>query len=471
MGATDGERRAQSDVIGLVLLIAVVVAGTIAIVGIGSSVLSDARTDAQIDSAEHAMTKFDATAALIALGKSDSQRAKVNVEGIGESLDVRPDEGWMEVKIVNNTSEKTVMNRTLGAIVYENDGVDIAYQGGGVWKQQSNSSTMISPPEFHYRGTTLTLPLITIADGDVSNGDLVVRNVDQRDRRYPNTSVDPTFLNPLEDGQVNVTVHSEYYEAWGRFFEQRTSGEVAYNHSAQTVTIELVIPFRGQFENPLIATDPGGVNINGGSGLYSSGADYPSADADIESKIDECTNASGNCVNETDSTVTFDNATTYFFDGNYDPDGTVTIDTSDGNVNFVIDGSFTPEDVVIQGGNQANFYVNGSFEPDGGSDININGDASQLFVYVHSSGTVTMKGSVAMHGVVYAPESHVDFDGSTTFTGSVIGETIRVNGAPANEDINSDPDLAGSILGLGPGTGEHITYLYVSATNVSVSST
>lgn len=460
--------RGQSDVIGVVLLLAVVVAGTIAIVGIGSSVLSDGRSDAQIESAEHAMTKFDATAALIALGKSDSQRAVVSVNAIGESIEVQPDDGWMRVKIINNTSGETVvLNRTLGAVVYKNDGVEIAYQGGGVWKQVSGSSTMVSPPEFHYRGRTLTLPLITVKGGSVNDGDIVLTNTGDQLRKYPNDSASPPLLNPLEDGQVNVTVHSEYYEAWGRFFEQRTSGIVHYDHPNESVTIELVIPLRGEFENPLISTDPGGVVINGGnSELYSTGGNYPSADGKIEEKIAEC--ESGGCVNIS-SAQTLSNSTTYYHDG--DIGGDWTFDTSSGDMTLVVNGSFTPSTVDILGDNRVNVYVRQNFKPDGGADLNTHDSASQFWVYVHSDGTVTMKGSVGMHGVVYAPESHVDFDGKTHFVGSLIGETITVNGEPSNEEINSDPDLAGSVIGLESGGSDAITYLYVSVTNVTVSST
>lgn len=466
--STDSERRGQSDIIGIVLLFAVVIAGTIAIIGVGSSVLADARTDAQIDSAEHAMTKFDATAALIALGRSDSQQAVVSVDAVGESLEVQPNNGWMKVTITSNVSGETqVMNRTLGAVVYENDGVEIAYQGGGVWKQQSGTSTMVSPPEFHYRGTTLTLPLITVTGGTVNDGDLVLRNTDEQVRRYPNETETPPLINPLNNGTVNVTVRSEYYEAWGRFFEQRTSGVVYYDHPNNTVKIELVIPATGLFENPLIATQPGGVRLNGGdSDMYSSGSDYPSADSKIEGEITTC--EGGGC-NNISSSGSYNSSTTYFVDG--DIGGAWTFDTGNGDINLVVDGSFTPSDVTIQGSNRVNVYTLGDFEPDGGSDLNMGNPASRFWVYVHSTGTVTMKGDVSMHGVIYAPKSHVDFNGKTTFTGSLIGETITVNGKPSNEDIDSDPDLAGSIIGIEASGSDAITYLYVSATNVSVSST
>ncbi|MFC7136784.1 hypothetical protein ACFQRB_10355 [Halobaculum litoreum] len=35
-----------------------------------------------------------------------------------------------------------------------------------------------------------------------------------------------------------ITVGSTYYEAWGRFFEQRTSGDVVVDHGNETATVE-----------------------------------------------------------------------------------------------------------------------------------------------------------------------------------------------------------------------------------------
>ncbi|MFC7194689.1 hypothetical protein ACFQL4_08535 [Halosimplex aquaticum] len=60
----------------------------------------------------------------------------------------------MNVTIYNQSADetKTLTNVTLGAVRYENGDHDIAYQGGGVWKGTEAGTTMLSPPEFHFRG-------------------------------------------------------------------------------------------------------------------------------------------------------------------------------------------------------------------------------------------------------------------------------------------------------------------------------
>lgn len=270
-----GDYRGQSSLIGLVLVVGLVVAGTTTIVVFGTGILGDARADAQIDSAEHAMTKLDATASLVALGTSDSQRAEVSLGGIGEELQVEPDRGWMNVSIIDaNTSSVShvVMNQTLGAIVYEHDQTEIAYQGGGVWKRTPSGATMISPPEFHYRGTTLTLPLVTVGGGPINGGDLVINDPGLMQKKYPNQTAG--LWNPVTEDQINVTVHSEFYEAWGRFFEQRTSGDVYYDDANQTVTIVLLVQTGSTSISGGIVSGAAGTTLNvpnrGGIDSYNS---------------------------------------------------------------------------------------------------------------------------------------------------------------------------------------------------------
>ncbi|MGZ0745674.1 DUF7289 family protein [Haloparvum sp. AD34] len=234
-------RRGQSEVLGFILLLGLVTVGTTGIVVLGSEAVSETRESITSGTAEHAMTQFDSKASLVAHGDSDSQRATLEGAASAERT-VEPDRGWMNVTIRNESDEDQIdaqlMNVTLGAVVYEDGDTTIAYQGGGVWRSDGSGSHMVSPPEFHYRGTTLTLPLVTV-DGDGSvNEDVRISQNGPSEDVYPSD----TYSNPLEDGKIVVEVHSEFYAAWGRFFSERTGGEVKIDHENETATITLVTP-------------------------------------------------------------------------------------------------------------------------------------------------------------------------------------------------------------------------------------
>lgn len=245
-----GAERSQSEVLGIVLLLSITIAGSTAIMAMGTTVLTDAQQNAGNSNAEHTMTQLDSEASLVALGSSDAQEIGVS-EGTRGTTVVYPDAGRVNVTLVNESTgdlqEVIIDDAALGSVVHEQDDTTIAYQGGGVWskKESGNASAMISPPEFHHRADsngqspTLTMPLVLV-EGDRVSGDRVRMTANGVEDRFP---VDGgAKSNPLMDSVVNITVESEYYQAWGRFFEERTDGRLeAVDHENQTVTIQLVM--------------------------------------------------------------------------------------------------------------------------------------------------------------------------------------------------------------------------------------
>ena len=220
--------RAQSEVLGTVLLLGVTILVVGSTVALGSVALTDSQQTADLQRVEGAMTQFDSKASLVAHGESPTQMVQMDV---GRTADFRVDEdaGWMRIEVETDEGENDI-NETVrfGAVVYESGSETVAYQGGGVWRSNADGSWMVSPPEFHYRGSggteTLTLPLVTIEDGDGPLADTVrITDTEQPSERiFPSKS----GSNPLLGGNVTITVESDYAEAWGRFFESRTDASV-----------------------------------------------------------------------------------------------------------------------------------------------------------------------------------------------------------------------------------------------------
>jgi len=242
-----GGTRAQSEVIGVVLLLGmstIVIGSTVAV---GSVALSGSQGTAELGQAEAAMTQVDSKASLVAHGDSERQRVSL---GAAETSDLRVEEdaGWMEIQVetVDGNETRTV---DLGAVVYEHRGETIAYQGGGVWRDDGSHARMVSPPEFHYRdaaGTeTLTLPLVTIAaGGDGIHDDVVIENAaSEPERLFPNENVS----NPLVGGEVTITVGSDYAEAWATYFESRTRATVV-----ETTEDTVEVTLRTELEHPTL---------------------------------------------------------------------------------------------------------------------------------------------------------------------------------------------------------------------------
>ncbi len=460
-----GDVRAQSEPLGVLLVLSMVLAGTALVVTVGGSAVLDTRQSMDVERAEKGLTQFDSQTALVALGNSRQTRVPLS-RASGASYSVRDGAGRMNVTVTNESTGNvtTIMNATLGAVTYDDGERTIAYQGGGVWRGDPNGSRMISPPEFHYRDATLTLPLVTISGDRSLDGQAVVRQSGSATQHFPNEAQS----NPLKDGRINVTVHSRYYRAWGDYFEERTDGYVYYNHTADTVRAELVVPIEEQYDNAVATTSEGGISVrpkkNDPPEPYEEGINYPTVDSRIEDSIDYC--SGDNCTSFSGDT-TIENTSTYYSPGDFD--GSLTVSDPGGNVTVVVDGNFEPSHVELDGvddDHSVTIQVRRDFAIGGSDAVNEGGNPGQLQTVVHSDGDVDFNGNTTYTGLVYAPGSSCDLNGNANLTGGAVCQTMDINGEP--NDFEYDDRIEDSHLKLNGDDVTFLTYLHVSENPVEV---
>ncbi|WP_255195955.1 DUF7289 family protein [Halorarius litoreus] len=269
--STSRDRRALTPLVGVLLLVVIVILGSTVAVLVADEALGGTRKSVEVARAEGAMTQLDARVSDTALGSDGTAGRAVDFGHIGPDGQLGTSrESWMRVAIVNATTgveDATVVNATLGTVTYAHSGTTIAYEGGGVWRGDGENTTMLSPPEFHFRNTTLTLPIVSV-DGDPALGErLQVAQTGPAVRKYPNETAGLT--NRVADAKVAVTVHSDYYLAWGAHFEDATDGYVTYDHDARTVTVTfLSIPKWTGLNDGIVATSGSGEVKVTGTGAY-----------------------------------------------------------------------------------------------------------------------------------------------------------------------------------------------------------
>lgn len=267
-----GGKRGQAETISVVLLMGMTVAGLVTVVALGSVAFDENKRLSEVQGTDHAMTQLDSRAAIVALGESDSQEVDLGRSTEG-TYEIQEASGRVVISHVNQSQTsppdtEILYNESLGAILYRNGDTELAYQGGGVWRKQGNGSTMISPPEFHYQSATLTFPIIRVTGTGSAAGHVtaeVTRGPGVR-RIYPNQTDSygasgDKYRNPIRDGNVTVTIQSEYYRAWERYFSTRTEGHVTVFPSNQTVSVTLLSSGHvGEFEMP---ADGNSIDIKG----------------------------------------------------------------------------------------------------------------------------------------------------------------------------------------------------------------
>ncbi|QIO22095.1 archaellin/type IV pilin N-terminal domain-containing protein [Haloarcula sp. JP-L23] len=274
------EKRGQSELVGVILLVAIVILASTLLVVTGSPMLADGKKVIEVTQTEHALRQLDAETSDVAFGSGTdkSHRLNLGISGQGGQL-YTENNSWMRVHLVNastGTVDAVAANESLGTVRYVQAGTTVGYEGGGVWRHEDGGSVMISRPEFHFREKTLTLPIVVI-DGDPALTSYVqVAANGPPQRRFPNTSAGLT--NRIRGQKVAVTVHSEYYEAWGRYFRETTNGYIRVDHDARTATV--IFPSKGTgpsaFPSGVVATSGSGFLEFAGQGAYSDS--YSSAD-------------------------------------------------------------------------------------------------------------------------------------------------------------------------------------------------
>ena len=467
----DGER-GQSEVMGVVLILGITLATITVTLAVGAAAFGDAQSDSQVSAMENSMSQMSSKASLVALGETDAQRFDLGETGDGQ-VEVKPEAG--NVRLIhaenNETIENgsTIYNGEFGAVVYELDGEQVAYQGGGVWKKEGDWSRMISPPEYHYHSRTLTFPIVHVTGEGAASGSVE----GEFSKTQPGTSIYPNEAenrtNPVDDGTVYVEIESDYHHAWYEFFDSRTQGDVFHDPENRTVIADLTVPLGDSFDSPVTVTESDGIDINGNNDPpedWRTGMEYPSASDRVDAEIAECAEDSCEDVSE----PTLEGGNTYYTE-DFVVGETKTFDTTDGDITLVIDGDFDigNDDIEIDGENNVTVLLNGELSLGGQGEVNTGGGADQLIVYTHSDVERIDAGSGTPQftGAIYAPNTKVELSGDTDFTGSVIAETARIDGNPSFEQFEYDESLAEIELDLG-GSPDEIRYLHVSENTVTV---
>ncbi len=234
---------AASEVIGhlLILFITILGVGMIALYGVPA--IYSLEDMANSKNSEQAFTVLDSRASRVTLGESPLQITNINLGG--GTMTVEPNSTSNPSYMVVNSSSFNV-TIPMGRVKYTLGDRTVAYEGGGVWAQYPGGGTvMLSPPEIHFNGWTLTLPVINIY-GNSSVGGKGTAVVSFKKNatliQFPNTSwINRTNPVPTDAGKVYVNVTSDYYLAWADYARSLGYTKVSTNSTTHAANIELTV--------------------------------------------------------------------------------------------------------------------------------------------------------------------------------------------------------------------------------------
>lgn len=465
--------RGVGPVVGVILISAVVLIGAVTISVFGAAMLQDTQSDIEQSQTETAFSQLSVDASELReegdsvdfdLGHRDGQVSTVD------------DAGELKVRLERSSSDDVIYNTTLRALVYERDGQQVAYQGGGVFRKSGEGSNVVSAPEFFYRDNAMVFP-VTVLQGDLHKSgrlDASLR-LNGTERIFPNASDERT--NPLTEGTVYVTLESEYCQGWQEYFAGQTRGSVVEkcgDGDDGRVEVELSVPFElesGTFTEAVRAN-----NVDGGGKAnfdYEEGdIDVPSADTLINMKKSECDTI------EDDLPPTVDSSQDLYCVENVE--GSHTIATNGSDIEIYVNGTVEPGagGIEVTGdSHDVSIFVQDGLDLSG--DIKNNDpvgdedDPERTKIYVSSDGYVFSEGDKIrgdVYALVYAPDAdgYLQAGGNTDIEGSLIVNELEVQSNMDSDDVKLSADAESVSINY-DGAGPEFYYLHLVEKRLEIS--
>lgn len=451
-----GSENAVSAVVGMIMILALTIASVSIIFLYGVPIIYEMQDMANAQKVEQAFTVFDSRTSKVALGESPSQTTSfsmmdgdIRVNGDNTSyeeskivvISVEIDAPWYNSFEQNrhrwkawesyiSNPDMNQFNASMGSIVYSNKDRIIGYEGGGVWSKYPNGkSVMISPPEFHYNGETLTLPIMKIEGDSVYSGKSDVGVTISSDNMpvilYPNPSSDSRRTNPLTSDKVIIYIKSEFYNAWADYANSLAYATATTDNANKTAIVELeVIPAMGK-DSLKQAFKVGAINQFNSAPIYN-------FSLDLEARASQGLNPSNYQITTTSGTKTLTYTLAKKGGANQLEIGLVYEDTAPGggvetwSGNGVFDVSGSKEDQsttvdMLSTTLTMNYEENSDFSWGNNTSVSINPDIAltkdqDLPLYnltQHYLKLITMNGAVVFNLQQPGKSDPVDYDEST----------------------------------------------------------
>jgi hypothetical protein len=250
-----GSESAVAEVVGNIIIMAITITGIGMITLVGVPAIQKMEDMATVRNVEQTYTFLDSRASGTITGDSPVQTIDMDMGGgtiraepNGSGVD---NKSYLTVRSTNSTINITI---PMGAVKYRLGERTIAYEGGGVFsKYPSGASVMLSPPEFHFNGETLTLPVMTVNNaasiGGDGNAQISFKKVSTQ-VLFPNAGV-PNRTNPVlaeTNEKLYVNITSDYYDGWADYAKTIAYTSVSKNPGSKTISLELeVSPPMGTF--------------------------------------------------------------------------------------------------------------------------------------------------------------------------------------------------------------------------------
>ncbi len=226
----------MTEVVGVVLLFGLVVAGAAAIYVGGSTVSGQLTEEAATERATQSIQELD--------GRLRSVIVSPNRQSVPASLGT---DGSTSVttggRVTVSVQRTSTCTRTLAldSIRYDVDeGPELVYQAGGVFAVTESGPTTVSPPAVGYRNGTLSVTTFNVSGGGADGTFTAVENATGT-RERTRTAMERLFAKPgcTRPDEITVSVESQFPGQWREHFEAEFPDSASVTRTGDVVTLKL----------------------------------------------------------------------------------------------------------------------------------------------------------------------------------------------------------------------------------------
>ncbi|WIV67942.1 DUF7289 family protein [Natrialbaceae archaeon AArc-T1-2] len=249
--------RAQTAVLGVVLLVGVVAIASVGILMLAAETTEELEQQAENERIEQSFVELSQT---MSTTSATGDTTEVVDFAAGEhGAVVMTETGHINISADGPADFEE--NISIGTIEYEaDDGTRIAYQAGGVFRETGTETRVVTAPPIHYHDDTSTFsfPIVEVEEeAQINSGDVTISHADTETYRN---------LTRIEDSVVQINVTSDYCVGWENYFRGQTQAgaiqESCDENTDDQVVVELgLTDLKGAYEQGLYAVGETGVDL------------------------------------------------------------------------------------------------------------------------------------------------------------------------------------------------------------------
>lgn len=251
VSASGSRERAQSELIGVVLLVGMVLISATIITISGANILQDFQERTVGESTTNQVERIDQSLSSVS-SVSGITRAEFSIGDTDPNQYSVVKNGFINVTPNKNTTCQT--NISLTSIRFEAEDRDTYnWEAGGIWRQTQGQegSAMHTPPDLAFDQGTLTLTVINVSGRVDDHSNLVYENTTISKNRTDEIRETIFTGDCTRPDNVTITVRSDFYEGWSHYLDSEINATSIKTYSSN----KSVVVFLDQDKLPEVVND------------------------------------------------------------------------------------------------------------------------------------------------------------------------------------------------------------------------